>query len=72
MYNNFTQAHSILTEYPKKLEGLMRTLEVSSTEIILWWREEEKNYLNTLSTKNADDVLKMDYLTLLFKLRDIK
>ena len=70
MYNNCRQALELVRTLPKKLEGLMSALGIASPEVFAQWREEEKDYLWNVQEEVLDDVLKMDYLELLLKLKD--
>jgi len=49
----------------------MSILEVSSAETFEHWHQEEKVYLNTVHKDiSVEEVLKMDYVELLGKLKD--
>jgi hypothetical protein len=70
MYNNFRQASKILAEYPKELEGLMAALGLESVESFAQWHEEERVYLRTVHEEPIADILQMNYVDLLIKLRN--
>ena len=61
---------NITKEYPEKLNGLMKAIDVTTTDIFVEWKAAEKEYIQHVHEEPIEDVLKMDYLELLLKLKD--
>ena len=69
LYNNFKQAVENLSSLPAQLEAARNILNLESDEIFLDWHREEKAYLATLKKEPPSDILTMQYLDILKKLR---
>jgi hypothetical protein len=70
LYNNFEQALNIKREYPEKLRVLMEAIGATSVDVFAQWKAAEKEYIQHVHEEPIEDVLKMDYLDLLLKLKD--
>jgi hypothetical protein len=48
----------------------MTTLNVYSTDVFAEWRSKEREYILTVKEEPVEEVLKMDYVELLLKLKE--
>ncbi len=69
LFNNWKQAATNLKLLPVQLREAKRVLKISSDEVFEVWRHEEKAYLRGLEKEPPSDVLKVQYLETLKKLR---
>ncbi|KAF8573586.1 hypothetical protein K439DRAFT_1665734 [Ramaria rubella] len=69
LLNNYRQAMKNLALLPDQLEAAKRSLNIDSDVRFEEWREAEKAYLRGLKTEPELDVLKIEYLSTLIKLR---
>jgi hypothetical protein len=61
---------NIVKEYPEKLSVLMKAIGVTSSDVFMEWKAAEKDYIQHSHEEPIEDILKMDYLDLLLKLKD--
>lgn len=71
--NNYKQALNIIETHKPVLRAAMSELGLADTSIFASWLSEEREYLEHLKREpDGQDVLKMEYLTLLRKLEPVE
>lgn len=69
MCNNAVQAQQIIDDFEQTLADFKSARGITDATIE-GWRMEEKQYLESLKTEPAEDVLHMDYVEALRELAD--
>ncbi|KAF8579613.1 hypothetical protein K439DRAFT_1620392 [Ramaria rubella] len=69
LYNNYVQALHNIASLPDYIAKSMRVLKIPSEHTFEMWRLAKKTYLNSLKEEALVDILKMEYLATLQKLK---
>ena len=69
IYNNIKQSLKLVQTLPQQLEESKRALQITTDAQFYDWIREEKDYLDNITEVEEGDVLRVEYLMTLKKLR---